>query len=119
MQTETQEGPIEWSSARVTIRVPSTGRYKTKKTHRGRKKNAFENELDRRFEAARKGYQQEKEEPEGEKPWGRRIPQDKGGGGLTKRSPYQTGRTRQPKSQSINHLGRAHHKAGGHRTRRS
>ena len=93
-QAETQEGPIRMSSMRVTIRLPPTRRSK-------------------------KGDQQEKEEPEGEQPWGWRIPPDRGGGGHSRRSPYPTGRTCPPKTQSINHLGRVHNKAGGDRTRRS
>ena len=39
-QTKTQERLICRSSARLTIRVPPTGRSKKKKTHRGRQETA-------------------------------------------------------------------------------
>ena len=76
----------------------------------------FSKELDGRIEAVRREYHKEKEEPEGEQPWGQRVPPDRGGGGRARRSPYPASRTHQPKSQSINLLDVVHHKAGEDRT---
>ena len=76
----------------------------------------FAKELDGRIEAVRREYQKEKEEPEGEQPWGQRVPPDRGGRGRARRSFYIAVRTHQPKSQSINLLDRVHHKAGEDRT---
>ena len=68
-------------------------RYKKKKTHRGRKEtaqketNAFEKELDRRFEADRKGYQQEKRNRKPRNHGGGEYPQTRGAEGFPGEAP--------------------------------